>query len=347
MMLDAVVIGGSQAGLSAAHQLARHRKRFVVLEAGTTVGGRWRSRWDSLRLFTPARYSGLPGLAFPAEPYHLPTKDEVAEYLESYAERFALPLRLGARVEQVRARAGGGFVVRTGDEEFAASNVIVATGAAQRPRVPVIAGGLAADVVQLHSNDYRNPSQLPDGDVLVVGAANSGTQIALELASTGRRVVLAGRDVGRIPRRLLGRDVYDWLWPTLMRFGAESRIGRRMRGRMHGGDPLVGISRQTVQRAGVRRAGRVVDVLDGRPLLENGETIAARSIIWCTGYRQELPWLELPVLDEQGQPRHHGGVTSVPGLYFLGLRFQTRLSSSPIGGVGDDAREIVGHLVRR
>ena len=351
MHLDTIVIGGSQAGLAAARHLARHGRRFLVLDAGERVGDAWRTRWDSLRLFTPARYSGLPDLPFPAAPYHLPTKDEVADYLERYVEHFALPVRLGARVTAVR-RAGGiagaaaGFEVESGAGTLHASNVVVATGAFQRPRVPAFATALDPRILQLHSSGYRAPSVLPGGDVLVVGAGNSGAQIALELAAT-RRVLLAGRDTGRLPRRFLGRDVYDWIWPTVMRASAESRVGRRLRARMHHGDPLIGIDRGELRRAGIERAGRVVGVRDGLPLLDDGRTPAVAAIVWCTGFGPGFEWIELPVLDAEGRPRHRRGVTDVPGLYFVGLRFQTHVASPLLGGVGRDAREVVEHLVHR
>jgi putative flavoprotein involved in K+ transport len=343
---DTIVVGGSQAGLAAARHLARHGRRFLVLDAGARVGDAWRTRWDSLRLFTPVRYSGLPDLPFPAAPYHLPTKDEVADYLERYVEHFALPVRLGARVASVRRGGDGGFVVESGAGTLHASNVIVATGAFQRPRVPAFATALDPRIVQLHSSGYRNPSRLPEGDVLVVGAGNSGAQIALELAQT-RRVLLAGRDTGRLPRRLLGRDIYDWIWPTIMRASSESRTGRRLRARVPGGDPLIGIDRGELRRAGIERTGRVVGARDGLPLLDDGRTPAVAAIVWCTGFGPGFEWIELPVLDAEGRPRHRRGVSETPGLYFVGLRFQTHVASPLIGGVGRDAREIVEHLVRR
>jgi putative flavoprotein involved in K+ transport len=345
MSLDAIVVGGGQAGLAAGRMLARRRQRFAILEAGPRVGESWRTRWDSLRLFTPVRYSGLPDLPFPGEPYHLPTKDEAADYLERYAAHFELPVRLNARVAALR-HDDGGFTVRAGAEELRAANVIVATGPFQRPHVPDPAAALDPRIVQLHSSEYRDPSRLPAGDVLVVGAGNSGAQIALELAES-RRVLLAGRDTGRLPRRLLGRDVYDWIWPTVLAARVESTIGRRMRARMAGGDPLVGIVPRDLARAGIRRAGRVVGADDGRPLLDDGSSPDVAAVVWCTGFRHDYGWLDVPVLETDGRPRHRRGVTDVPGLYFLGLRSQMRASSALIGGVGRDAAEIVEHLVQR
>ncbi|HEX6644967.1 MAG TPA: NAD(P)-binding domain-containing protein [Gemmatimonadales bacterium] len=344
-LLDVIVIGGAQAGLSAGCELSRHGLRFVILDAEARTGDGWRRRWDSLRLFTPARYSGLPGLPFPGPPYHLPSKDEVADYLEQYARHFRLPVRLDSRVRAVR-RAPWGFEVETGDEVLRAANVIVATGPFQRSRIPAFAAELDPGIVQLHSSEYRNPPQLPPGHALVVGAGNSGAQVAIELAAT-RRVRLAGRDTGRIPRRLLGRDIYDWIWPILG-LSVDSRLGRRMAARMaRHGDPLVGITQDDLAAAGVERTGRVVGVRDGLPLLDGGVAADVRSVIWSTGFKPDLSWLDLPALDERGRPMHRRGISPVPGLYFLGQRLQARLGSSLIGGVGRDAREVVAHIANR
>ena len=345
MSYETIVIGAAQAGLSAGRELGLRGKRFLLLDADRRVGDGWRRRWDSLRLFTPARYSGLPGLPFPAPRYHLPCKDEVADYLEQYAAHFELPVRLDTWVRSVR-RDGGGFVIETPREAYEAANVIVATGPFQRPRVPAFTGELAPDIVQLHSSGYRNPAALPAGDVLVVGAGNSGAQIALELAQT-RRVILAGRDTGSLPRQLLGRDIYDWIWPTILRASTDSLIGRRLASRMVGGDPLVGITHGDIVAAGVTRAGRVIGVREGQPLLEDGTAAAVSTVVWATGFGPDLSWLELPALDPSGRPLHRRGVSPVPGLYFLGQRLQAHLASSLIGGVGRDASEIVAHIARR
>lgn len=343
-----IVVGGGQAGLAAGYWLRRAGRPFTILDAGGAVGDAWRHRWDSLRLFTPARYNALPGLAFPGPRYALPSKDEVAGYLQEYARRFLLPVRLQAPVETVR-HDGRRFVVRTRDgQALEAEAVIVATGANQRPRVPSFAGSVAGHVVQLHSGAYRRPAQLPAGRVLVVGAGNSGAQVALELAAAGREVVLSGRDTGSIPRKLLGRDIYDWLWPTVMRPTAGSCLGRRlMGGRRFTGDPLVGIGARDFALPGLTRAGRTVGVRDGHAVLEDGAVLDdLAAIVWCTGYRPDYGWLELPALGLDGLPLHRRGVsTAVPGLGFVGMRFQARLGSALLGGVGEDAAHVVQALV--
>jgi putative flavoprotein involved in K+ transport len=341
-----IVVGGGQAGLAVGHHLAARDADFVILDAERQVGDVWRRRWDSLRLFTPAAYSGLPGMPFPAPPAHLPDRDEMADYLARYAERLDLPVRSDTRVDAA-AWDGERWVLRAGDRRLEADSVVVATGAFQRPRVPGLAGSLASDVVQLHSSEYRSPFDLPDGPALVVGAGNSGAQIAQELARF-RRVWLAGRDTGALPRRVLGRDLFAWLWPVMQRATVDTRLGRRIRKRARrGGDPRIGIPARALAEAGIVRVGRVEGALDGRPVCD-GVPLRPRVVIWCTGFAPDYGWIAPAVTDADGFPRHERGVaTDVPGLYFVGLRFQHRMSSSLVGGVGADAAYVAAHVVRR
>ena len=344
---DTIVIGAGQAGLAVGHQLAERDLDFVILDAERAVGDGWRRRWDSLRLFTPAAYSGLPGMPFPAPASHLPDRDEVADYLARYAERFDLPIRPETRVESL-GWDGERFVVRAGSMTLEASTVVVATGPFQQPHVPAVGARLSPDVHQRHSSQYRSPFGLPDGPVLVVGAGNSGAQIALELARF-RKVWLAGRETGHLPRRLLGRDLYDWLWPVLTRATVDTRLGRRLRERARRGDPLVGIPERQLTDAGIVRVGRLTEERGGLPVCD-GEVLHPRVVIWCTGYAPDYRWIQLPVpvLDEHGAPRHRRGVaTDAAGLYFVGLRFQHRLTSALIGGVGADAEFIAEQVARR
>jgi putative flavoprotein involved in K+ transport len=345
---EAVVVGAGQAGLSTGHHLARLGVDFAILTDEARVGDNWRRRWDSLRLFTPARHSGLPGMPFPAPPGHLADRDEVADYLERYAERFDLPVRVGTQVlrashdgDRYRLRiAGASHVIE-------AENLVIATGAFQRPFVPPVAAHLEPSIHQIHSSGYHNPFELPDGPVLVVGAGNSGAQIALELAQT-RKVWLAGRNTGHMPRRVLGRDVFDWAWPLMRYATIETLVGRRMRSKVaRGGDALIGIPERELLRAGVARVGRVDAERGGLPVAD-GRVLEPRVVIWCTGYRPDYRWIDGPVVRPDGLPAHERGVSlDLPGLFFVGLRFQHRLSSSLIGGVGEDAAFIAARVSAR
>jgi putative flavoprotein involved in K+ transport len=347
---DVVVVGAGQAGLAAGYFLARSGLRFMLLDANESVGASWRNRWDSLRLFTPARYNALPGLKFPGPEYGFPGKDDVAGYLGRYARQFRLPVMLRTVVSALR-REGGRFVITTGDgRSITSAAVIVATGANQRPHIPAFSPAMAGHIVQIHSGSYRRPEQVPHGTVLVVGAGNSGVQIALELAQAGREVLLSGRDTGSIPRRLLGRDIYDWLWPTLMRPSVQSPIGRYlMNGRLFSGDPLVGMPGNVVDRLGLARTARTVSAQGGLPQLADGRLVGNLSaIVWCTGFRPDYAWIELPVLGLDGYPTHRRGIAvRVPGLGFLGMRFQYRMGSALLGGVGEDAEYVVEEIVAR
>jgi putative flavoprotein involved in K+ transport len=341
-----LVIGGGQAGLAVGHHLAGRDVDFLILDAERRTGDVWRRRWDSLRLFTPAGYSGLPGMVFPAPPSHLPDKDEVADYLERYAERFDLPVRHGTRAESLRWD-GERYVVYAGDTRFEADNVVVATGPFQRPVVPNVSTRLASSIHQLHSSQYRSPFDLPDGPVLVVGAGPSGAQIALELARY-RKVWLAGRDTGHLPRRLLGRDLFDWIWPLMTRATLDTRLGRRLRASAsRGGDALIGLPERTLVDGGVVRVGRVTEERGGLPVC-GGTVLDPRVVVWSTGFTSDYHWIDLPIFDEAGRPRHERGVAAeAPGLYFVGLRFQHRMTSSLVGGVGADAAFVAEQVVRR
>ncbi|HYC52190.1 MAG TPA: NAD(P)/FAD-dependent oxidoreductase [Gemmatimonadaceae bacterium] len=344
---DTLIIGSGQAGLSAGYWLSRSDIDFLIVDAHPRVGDVWRNRWDSLQLFTPATYSSLPGMPFPGDPYHLPTKDEVADYLEWYAQANVLPVRTGVRVSRVQRMEGGGFAIGTDGVQLQADNVIVATGPFQTPAIPAFARELDAGIYQVHSSAYRNPAQLPEGDALVVGAANSGAQIAKEISRT-RNVLLAGRSVGSMPRRILGRDLFDWLWPTLMQFGADTRIGQRIRASVVGStDKLIGMSERDLVSPTLRRVDRVTGVREGKPVLADGSPADVRSIVWSTGFRPDYRWIDAPILGDDGFPDHIRGVTRVPGLYFLGLRFLHKLKSSLVGGVGADAEYVVKQLISR
>jgi putative flavoprotein involved in K+ transport len=347
---ETLIIGGGQAGLTAGYYLAKHARPLVILDANERIGDAWRKRWDSLRLFTPARFSGLPGLPFPARAWSFPTKDELADYLEAYAVQFELPVRTGISVYGL-TRSDGRFVVSAGERRFEAENVVVATGAHQIPRVPAFARDLDPGVVQLHSSEYRNPAQLLDGDVLLVGAGNSGAELAAELAPT-HRVWLAGPKTGEIPVRhgtlpaRLGFRLFRFVGHRVLR--VDTRIGRKLGPKLISkGDPLIRTKLKDLAAAGVERLPRVVGVRDGRPLLEDDGVLEVSNVVWCTGFRTDFSWIDLPVFGDDGQPLHYRGVVeSEPGLYFLGLVFLYSISSDVLPNRGRDAEYIAKDIAR-
>jgi putative flavoprotein involved in K+ transport len=342
---DTIVVGGGQAGLAMGYFLATQHRDFVILDAAGRVGDSWRNRWDSLRLFTPAFHSGLPGMPFPAPGNSFPTKDQVADYLEAYAGKFQLPMRLGRRVQSL-TRHDDGYLLRVGNERCTAEHVVVATGPYRHPHIPGFAAGLDPNIAQLHSSDYRNPGQLPEGDVLVVGAGNSGAEIAVDLAAT-RRTYLSGPDTGHAPIWLIHNRLSLWLADHLLT--VDTRLGRKMRdARRLRGDPLVRLKPRDILAAGVQRLPRVGDVADGKPRLADGRLLELTVVVWATGYRLDFGWIDLPIFDDAGDPTHHRGVVAAaPGLYFLGLPFQHTPTSDHVGGVGRDARHIADHLAAR
>jgi len=332
-LLDVVVIGGGQAGLAMAWHLAREQLRFTVLEAGPELGHTWRSRWDSLRLFTPAQHDGLPGMPFPGPPDTYPGKDAAAGYLQAYAAAFGLPVRLNARVTRL-SRTQDGFDVRTENEAFRARQIVVATGPFQVPFVPPVAGRLDGSVTQLHSSAYRSPQALPPGPVLVVGGGNSGFQIARELAATRPVGLSTATKAPVLPQRLAGKDLFWWLTQLrLMRVTTQSRPGRRMSAR----EFIIGTSRRELQAAGVRFRPAVTGA-DGHTIrFTDGTSMDATVVIWATGYRPDYSWIDIPGVTVGGQVIHRRGVTEVSGLYFLGLSWQHTRGSALLGFVGDDA----------
>jgi len=344
---EVVVIGGGQAGLSAGYHLQRQGVPFLILDGRPRIGDAWRERWDSLRLFTPRRYDGLDGMPFPGVANDFPTKDEMADYLEAYAKRFRLPVRTGARVDRL-SRDGDRYLLEVGGRRIEASHVVVAMSSYQRGKTPAFAAQLDPSITQLHSVDYRRPSQLPPGDVLIVGAGNSGAEIAIDLARNGRRVALSGRDVGQVPfpvQRSLARRL---LLPILFRvvfhriLTLDTPIGRKVRPKLiTGGMPLIRTRSGDLAAAGVTRAPRMEGVRDGFPLLADGTVRRVSGVVWCTGFDMGQSWIDLPVFDSHGEPiQTRGVVPGEPGLYFVGPHFLYSASSTMIHGIGRDAQHV-------
>lgn len=352
-MVDTLVIGGGQAGLATSYQLKMAGIDHLVLDENDEVGASWRKRWDSLRLFTPAKYSSLPGLPHPAPAHSLIGKDDVADYLQEYASRFDLPVANGVKVNRLDSD-GARYFAYTSDGPLTSHNVVVATGGFGRPRIPAFAGSISGNVFQMHSSEYRRPSQLEDGPVLVVGAGQSGAEIALELVEN-HEVWISGRDTGEEPFRPGSRA--DRLVTPIMAFmvtkviNVANPIGRRVRDRFLNppkGIPRAGGTGERIRESSIEWVGRTSGVVGGRPQLEDGRVLDVANVIWCTGYTPGYDWIDLPVFDEHGYPIHEKGVVQArPGLYFIGLLFQRTLSSALLLGVGRDAQYLVEHIAGR
>ncbi len=343
-----IVIGGGQAGLAVGQILASQGKNFIILDKNPRTGNTWRNRWESLRLFTPSQFDGLPGMPFPKSKNYFPTKDEVADYLEEYTRYFNLPVRYNVKIESL-SHNGQNFQILAGSARFTARNVIIATGPYQLPQTPAFGRDLDAGILQFHSSEYRNIEQIPAKSVLIVGAGNSGAEIALEMARAGKQVWLAGRDVGRVPANSPLGKIFDgqlvwWLMTHLLT--KSTPIGRKMAANIaHHGAALGRTNRDEIGRAGVILTPRMSGVKSGKPQLEDGRILPAEAVIWATGFLPDYRWINLPIFDEHGYPIHSLGVISnFPGLYFLGLFFQTGLSSSLLGGVGKDAAYIATQI---
>lgn len=342
---DTIIIGAGQAGLSTGYYLKQQGRDFVILDANERIGDTWRNRWDSLRLFTPARYNGLVGMPFPAPAHTFPTKDEMADYLEAYAAHFELPVRTGVRVDCL-SKNGRGFVVTAGERRFTVKHVVVAMANYQKAKVPPFARDLDPGIVQLHSRDYRNPSQLQKGGLLIVGAGNSGSEIAMELAAD-HPIWLSGRDTGHIPFRIESLAARLLLIPLVLRFlfhrvlTVRTPLGRKARPKvLSRGGPLIRVKPEDMAAAGIERVPRTVGVRDGQPVLEDGRVLEVANVIWCTGFHPGFSWIKLPVLGETEPVHERGVVAGEPGLYFVGLHFLSSLSSSMIHGVERDAQHV-------
>ena len=348
-----IVIGGGQAGLSVGYYLARQGRSFAILDASQRVGDTWRKRWDSLRLFTPAAFDGLAGMKFPAPPFSFPTKDDMADYLEAYARRFQLPIRSGIRVDRL-TRAGSRYLVEAGSHRYEADHVVVAMSSYQVPRVPAFAKELRPDIVQMHSLEYRSPRQLKAGGVLLVGAGNSGAEIAIETARE-HQTWISGRDTGHVPFRIDGLAARLFLVRFLFRIvfhrllTVDTPIGRRVRRRMFTrGAPLIRVKPKQLTAAGVQRVAKVAGVQNGLPVLEDGRVLDVTNVIWCTGFGNGLSWIDLPIFEANGEPRHRSGIsTDEPGLYFVGLHFLHSMSSTMIHGIARDAKRIADTIDHR
>jgi putative flavoprotein involved in K+ transport len=340
--VEVAVVGAGQAGLAMGYFLRRQRHRFVILERADSIGSAWRERWDSLTLFTPRRYSALPGLPFPGDPDGYPTRDEVIAYLDHYAETFELPIELNSEVKQLEQGGDGRFRLKGDGRAITADQVVVATGPFQTPYVPKLAEKLADDAFQTHALGYRRPGDVPAGTVLVVGGGNTGFQIAKELSATHKVVLSVGSHQKPLPQRVLGRDLFWWLTKArILDKTVDSRLGRKLSTR----DTLIGSSpRELKKRYEVEMKPRAVDAEGHTVRFEDGSELVVDAVVWATGYRADYSWIKLPIVDEDGRLHHRRGVTDVPGHYFLGLTWQHTRGSALIGWVKDDAQYIAQRI---
>ena len=348
---DTLVIGSGQAGLAAGYHLARRGEPFVILEADDRLGGSWLHRWDSLRLFTPAKRTSLPGMQLGGG-YTFPTSAELLDYFERYAAHFDLPIRTGVRVDGL-FREGDRFRVTAGTEAYDAQHVILATGVHRIPRVPEFASALSPDIVQVHSADYRNPGQLQEGTVLIVGAGNSGAEIAVDIGHT-HKVLLAGRNVGYLPIEMRGWQgkvsfpLIWWMWEHILT--EDKKPGRKVQAEaLEGhGEFLIRLKEKDLLAAGVERVARIAGVVDGLPVTEDGDVLDVANVIWSTGFKPGFGWVDLPGLDSTGRlDTERGSVVGQPGLYVLGQEFQYMFNSHTVGGVGKDAAHVVRQIDER
>jgi putative flavoprotein involved in K+ transport len=349
--VETVVIGGGQAGLVAGYELRRRGRDFVILDASARVGDAWRTRWDSLRLFTPRRICALPGQKFPGHQGLAPTKDEMADYLSTYATVHDLPVRNNVRVARL-SKSGELFRIETATGELTAANVIVATGSYGAPKTPAFAAQLDPHIVQVHSAAYKNPSQLQPGGVLLVGAGNSGADICFDVVGS-HPTWLAGPEVSHIPP-----DIDKWFARNVILRGVafvqrqvlslRTPMGRKAAPKLrYRAVPLIRQKPKWITKAGVQRVGRVAGVHDGLPQLDDGQVLDITNVIWCTGFHHDFPWIDLPdlVVDQQGAPvTRRGVVGNIPGLYFIGLPFQFALGSPSLFAMPRDAAYVVKHL---
>ncbi len=343
---DVLIVGGGQAGLAASYWASRAGLRHLVLDAAPRTGDTWRTRYDSLRLFTPRSHSQLPGLALHGDPAGLPTKDEIAAYLEEYVRAHDLPVVHDAHVRSVR-RTDREFEVHTVDKTLLAGAVIVATGPFHTPQRPTWAHEVPVPH-QLHSFDYRRPTDVPGARVLVVGGGNSGAQIAEELVLAGRDVTWSQSTPPRfVPQTLLGKNLFWWLDRLgMLTAPATSRRGQLLQRR---GDPVIGTTlRDLVREERLRlRPAATAPAADGIRFAD-GSRGRFDAIVWSTGFACDFSFLDIPdALDAQGRPLHHEGVSRVePRLMFLGLGWLTSRSSGLVGGVGADAERLINGLAR-
>jgi len=339
-----IIIGAGQAGLAAGYYLKKTGEDFIILDEKARIGDSWRLRWDSLKLFTPAQYDGLPGFPFPSPYGTCPGKNEMADYLEKYAEKFAIPVQTNTKVVEL-SKVSDYFEVTTSTGKFQSNNIIVTTGTNPVANIPSFAKELNKEIIQVHSSNYKNPQSFMAESTLVVGAGVSGVEIALEL-SVSRKVIISGNPTPHIPDvifKYAGKP-YWWFANHILTTGTP--IGRKVKQKiLHGGAPLISVSFDDIKNAGIEHLPRLSGIKNGFPQLEDGQVIQISSIVWATGFKPDFSWVKLDITDDTGwSVTKRGVIDKFKGLYFIGMLFQYGLTSGLVGGVGRDAEFVVNHL---
>ncbi len=345
-MLDFVVIGAAQAGLSMAYYLKKINKNFLIVDKEQEIGFSWLNRWDSLKLFTPAEFNKLPGMDFPAPKGHYPSKYEVAEYFKAYAQKFDFPVQLNTLVTEVKKEKGG-FLVKCGDEVIKTKGVIVGTGPFHIPYTPPCAKNIANSVFQTHSNYYKNPTQLQEGPALVVGDGDSGFQILNEISKNGRKTYFSGNTkVQTLPQEVLGKTLWWWFSKTgFLSISRDTWLGKRI---MHGRQPVIGTDvKGILSRKNVQAVGFTNDA-EGQTIYTEESTLRdVENIIWATGYRPDFTWIKGLELKKDGYPKNQRGVSPIDNLYFIGLPWLYTRGSATLGGIKKDAKYLCNYILKQ
>ncbi|MFD1707646.1 flavin-containing monooxygenase [Siminovitchia sediminis] len=345
-MYETIIIGAGQAGLAVGYYLQKTGQNFLLIDKAKEIGKQWKNRYDSLVLFTPRKYSSLPGLKLEGEEHGFPSKDEIAVYLQAYGETFNLPIQLNEEVIQI-VKDGEVFIIRTNRNEYRSKNVVIATGPFQTPNTPPWSQELAASVNQLHSSRYKNPGQLAEGNVLVVGGGNSGAQIAVELSKERETYLAISKSLHYLPLRIGQRSIFWWFDQLgILQASSHSFLGKLIQKK---GDPIFGFElKQAIRQKKVAVIRKVIGARKKQVICEDRSVLEVNNIIWATGFRTEYPWLQVQgVLNIEGKVLHHRGQTNIDGLFFIGLPWQYRRGSALLQGVGEDAKYIASQIIER
>ncbi|MGG1397615.1 NAD(P)/FAD-dependent oxidoreductase [Bacillus salipaludis] len=343
MEYDVVIIGAGQAGLSMGYFLKQSGISFLILDNQSRAGDVWRNRYDSLVLFTPRLYSSLPGLPLGGDPSGFPTKDEIADYLEQYAQTFDLPIRFNIDIQKIR-KENNIFAISTNKLTIKTKRIVIATGPFHTPRIPPFAKVFSNELTQLHSSEYKDQSQLQEGPVLVVGGGNSGAQIAVELSENNETYLSVSQKIRFMPLKFAGKSIFWWFDKLgILRADRHSFIGKKIQSQ---GDPVFGYElKEKIKNRSVIVKSRTKSIHKNEIQFEDHTSIMVNNIIWATGFTPNYRWIEIPnLLNPNGEVNHKRGVTEIDGLFFLGLPWQHRRGSALLLGVGEDAEYLYKYI---